>query len=810
MFFIVMLVILFFIAMYYRRNLVYQLHECKRIETVLTTEKERIHKYLNIAGVVLICLDHQGNISFINYKGLQLLGYSDEKELIGKNWFDTCVPEQWRSTVYEVFEKIMSGNLALVEYYENPILTKAGQERTFAWHNSLLVGPHGEIEGVISSGEDITERLQTEAALRESEERFRMLIENINIGIFMTHLDGKIILANQAMADMGGYGCVEEILQISAQNLYADEADRDRFITYLQKYGFVKNMEVRYVRKDGTIHWAMVNAVIMKDRNGTMSILGSSQDITFRKMAEEAIRLSEAKYRGLYSEMTEGVCLHELIFDNFHQPVDYQIIDVNPAYESITGIPKEKAIGSKASDIYGTEMPPYFDIYANVAMTGKSTSFETYFAPMNKHFFISVFSPLPNQFATVFTDITEKKNAQIELMNMKAMLEAAFEQTPVPMALADADGTIKIVNSAAKKIWGIEDELNPVGANLLSYQQSWKDFDEDDNELTIKDMPLALALKGIVTKDKLYRIIRKDGSRRWGLVSGTPIYNDTGTLIAGFMVFPDITDRMQIENDIKKLNQELIEKNKELEQIVYVTSHDLRSPLVNIQGFSKELQISFQDLFELISTADSVELVQEKLNSYIKPDILSSLEFIFKSTSKMDSLLSGLLRLSRLGRMEFTIKKLSMNEFISDIIQTFEFKIKQTHTTVELNNLPDCYGDSLMMSQVFSNLIDNSLKFLSPERDGMIRISGFTNDNEIVYCVEDNGIGISEAYHSKIFEIFHRLDQKVQGEGLGLTIIKKIIEKHHGRIWVESELGKGSKFFVSLPRITNKTNKRIG
>jgi len=168
----------------------------------------------------------------------------------------------------------------------------------------------------------------------------------------------------------------------------------------------------------------------------------------------------------------------------------------------------------------------------------------------------------------------------------------------------------------------------------------------------------------------------------------------------------------------------------------------------------------------------------------------------------MDALLSGLLRVSRLGRAKLNIKELDMNKLISEITETFKYIIKEGNIKFPLNELPSCRGDEVKINQVFSNLLDNALKYRDSKRDCIIMLSGKKEDGYVVYCLEDNGIGIAEKHMEKIFEIFHRLhpgDSDVAGDGLGLSIVRRIIDRHGGKIWVESEPGKGSKFFVRLP-----------
>ncbi|MGR3292378.1 MAG: sensor histidine kinase [Candidatus Scalindua sp.] len=254
--------------------------------------------------------------------------------------------------------------------------------------------------------------------------------------------------------------------------------------------------------------------------------------------------------------------------------------------------------------------------------------------------------------------------------------------------------------------------------------------------------------------------------------------------------------------EVKHMLVELTYKNKEMEQLMYVTSHDLRSPLLNIQGFSRELQESFEQVLPVLNESGISPETREKLADALEEDIPAALKFILASSSKMDTLLSGLLRISRMGRVVLAIKQLDMNKLISNIIGTYEYMIKEEKVKVQVGELPSCKGDNAQINQVFSNLLDNALKYLDSDREGIIRISGENKNGHIVYCLEDNGIGIVERQKTKVFEIFHRLNpagNDVAGEGLGLTIIRKILDRHGGKIWIESEPGKGSKFFVSLP-----------
>lgn len=262
----------------------------------------------------------------------------------------------------------------------------------------------------------------------------------------------------------------------------------------------------------------------------------------------------------------------------------------------------------------------------------------------------------------------------------------------------------------------------------------------------------------------------------------------------------DITERKRAEARLAELTQTLVEKNKELETIVYVASHDLRSPLVNIQGFSKELEHSCEKVRSMLGREGEPRFNPKELAEILANDVPEAIEFIRAGVAKMDALLSGFLRFSRLGRAAFNIQDLDIGTMLASIAQAMEFQIQQTGARLEIHPLPHCLGDATQINQVFSNLIDNALKYRSPRRPCVISVSGTAEKGRSIYALRDNGIGIAREHQGKIFEIFHRLNpNENEGEGLGLTIAQRILERQDGKIWVESEPEKGSVFFVSLP-----------
>ncbi len=295
-----------------------------------------------------------------------------------------------------------------------------------------------------------------------------------------------------------------------------------------------------------------------------------------------------------------------------------------------------------------------------------------------------------------------------------------------------------------------------------------------------------LFLQGIIHRLGVLR----DNARRFG--EGKPLN-------------PRLTGRdeiTEVDRAFHEMADNLGQQKQENEMFVYSVSHDLRSPLVNLQGFSEELGLSCRDLRELFVRDDVPEPVRRRGLQLMDRDVEESIRFIQAAVGRLARIIDALLRLSRAGRVEYQWQEVDLQAVVGKIVAALHDSISDKGAQVSVDALPPAHGDPTAIEQVFANLIGNAVQYLDPERPGRIEVDCIGPDDKglVVYRVRDNGLGIPEAYHQRLFTAFSRFHAgAAQGEGIGLALVRRMVERHGGRIWVESSAGAGTTFFIALP-----------
>ncbi len=578
----------------------------------------------------------------------------DENYIRSLEGWSALIHPEWQAQMTDYVINEVLGKKQRFDMEYKIVRHNDGRERWVYGLGELEVDTQGNPKKLIGTIQDITERKHAEVALRESEEIFNHFMEFSPIYVFFKDENIRAVRLSDNYQTMLGKP-IYELLGKNMDDLFPSElaksmiADDKRILKEGKEITIEEELNGRF--------YSTIKFPITIDGKARY-LAGYTIDVTERKLAETALKESEEKLSALFASMTEMVVLHEIVFDEKGEVANYKIIDCNNAFTEITGIKKDYAVGKLATEVFGIEAPPYLDLYSQVAITRNPLEYVTYYAPMDKHFSISVVSPKMNQFATITTDITA----------------------------------------------------------------------------------------------------------------------------------------------IQQIQEVISAKNKELENYLFVSSHDLRSPLVNIHGFSQRLQKHTDLIISILNEYPLQSEVKEKIETITNESIPKTLDFIFTNVAKMENLINGLLQISRTGRVRMTVRQINMNELLEKIIGALDFQITEIAASVIVEKLPPCYGDENLLNQLFTNIITNAIKYRKNNRPLVINIFANKQYNKVIYSVKDNGIGIAERHHEKIWDVFYRVDSATPGvgDGIGLSIAKRITDKHRGKIWAESEEGKGSTFYIEL------------
>ena len=288
-----------------------------------------------------------------------------------------------------------------------------------------------------------------------------------------------------------------------------------------------------------------------------------------------------------------------------------------------------------------------------------------------------------------------------------------------------------------------------------------------------------------------FRLKAADGS--WRIIQCREAAYDRaedGRVIEILGVLIDLSVRRQLENHIETLEHSAVDSRVEYDKLLRLTTQDMRRPLVNANRFCGELDHAFSRI------SNNIEV-----NDHDVQRISGILDDMRSNISRVNLLIDGIAQIARLEESPVEIEDIDMNELVRRLIESSGFTYEQCGFEIEVDELPPCRADRSRITQAFYNLIENAVTYLAPSREPVISLTGWENEDESVYCVEDNGIGIAEKDFDEVFAMFGRIRQAPgTGKGVGLAIVKKIVEGHQGRIALESTPNQGSKFYISLPR----------
>lgn len=743
----------------------------KRAEAALRAKTNELDRYFSSALDLLCIVDMEGHFIRVNKEWEHMLGCSVE-DLEKRTFLEFVHPDDMSATM-EVLAKLREQEKVL--NFTNRVHSKDGSYRDIEWRSSPQ-------EGLIyAAARDITDRKRMETELRESEMRFKTL-HNASFGGIAIHDKGLILDCNQGLSDITGYS-MDELVGMDGR-LLISPGTRDGVVANIQAFCETP-YEAVGVRKNGEEFPLRIVAREIPYKGKAVRVF-EFRDITEQKNAEAALQRSESRYRTLVNNSGDIA----------------QIIDaqgktsyVSSQVEAILGYSPSEilAMDSVLTRIHPDDFSAVTAAFQScLVVPGAKSRVECRYRHKGGHWiWLEVagsnllHDPFVGGLFLIIQDITMRKQAEEARLESEEKLRALFASMTEMVAMHEvvmdrlgqpANYRITDCNRVFTELTGIARE-SAVGRLATDvYGTPVAPYLEEYSRVAFTGKSYAFETY-FPPLDKHFSIsVVSLGKNRFATISA------------------DIT--------AAKKNQYVIAtKNKELEQLVYVASHDLRSPLVNVDGYGRELEYVLGEIIQILEFEEEPAAKLEAMLRTQLPDITAALRHIRNSTRQMDGLLKGLLKLSRMGRAALSIGPIEMNLLLARVVSTLQFQIREAGADLRMENLPPCRGDEVQVAQVFSNLISNALKFRDPARPSIIAIGGAVEQGRSVYFVGDNGIGIPPEHREKVFELFHRLDPtKTEGDGMGLTIVRQILGRLDGEIWIESTPGEGSRFYVALPR----------
>ena len=615
------------------------------------------------------------------------------------------------------------------------------------------------------------ERKKVESKLRESEKKYRDIVDTILEGLWITDKEGKTTYINKQLAKMLDYR-EEDILNKPFFN-FVDEPLRNDAKQFFErrKKGLKDRYDFRFIKKDGSILWVIVSASPTFDKKGKFAgAIGLLTDITDRKSAEESLEKSVHEWNSTFNAITDIICIID---------TDGKITRCNDAATRLFKKPKEEYIGKTCRETLNCPSERLKD--CPIISMQKSHKRETLTINIDDKWFHSSVDPIidiKNNIVGgvhIISNITKYKLDQDALKDSEELYRKITEYSNDMIWTLDRDGNFTFLNKRAEQISGYK--LEELKGKNFGHIIIEKDLDRvtDAFHSTLDGNPQQYEATFI---SKYNRPIILS-------INTTPTYSHgqiTGTLSSG----RDITQTVKYVKELKILNEKLEISNKELRDFAYVASHDLQEPLRSISGFTELLEKRYKNKFD----QDADEFI----------------DYIINGSKRMQKMIQDLLAFSRIGTRGMELIPTDVTNVLKDIQKNLHSMIERNNVTITTDDMPIVNADTAQLTQLFQNLINNAIKFRK-EENPIIHISakqtnGEQNNREWIFSVKDNGIGIDKKDFNKIFKAFSRLNSrdKYPGTGIGLLICKKIVERHGGRIWLESKLGEGTTFYFTIPK----------
>ncbi|MGZ4921253.1 MAG: PAS domain S-box protein [Halobacteriota archaeon] len=669
------------------------------------------------------------------------------------------------------------GTWAVVEdvLHRKGIETALQQEREeLAAMNEALQSTNEELR--VSNEElryETEQRKRAEEQLRATSHYARSLLEASLDPLLTISAEGIITDVNEATEEATGYSR-DELIGSDFSDYFTEPSKARKGYMQVFADGFVRDYPLSIRHKSGSVTDVLYNATVYRNERGNVQgVFAAARDITELKRTEEQLRATSHYARSLLEASLDPLVTIS---------AEGKITDVNKATEGVTGYSRDELIGSDFSD-YFTEPDKantgYQQVFADGVVRDYPLAVRHRSGKITDVLYnATIFADEQGNVRGVFAaarDITERKRAEEKVraasLYARSLLEAGLD----PLVTINARGEITDVNTATENVTGYSRE-ELIGSDFSDYftepDKARKGYEETFLKGFVKDYPLSICHKSGRVTDVLY--------------NATVYRNVAGDVQGVFAAARDITERKRAEealqkshSDLEERTAELARSNADLNQFAYVASHDLQEPLRAVVSYLQLLEKRYAGQLD------------ERADKYITHAV--------EGGQRMQALVNDLLAYSRVETRGKALQSVNLENALDGALRNLSVAIEESGAVITHDPMPELKADRAQLTQVFQNLIGNAIKFRS-DAPPEVHVGAQMLDDEWRFSVTDNGIGIDMRYADRIFTIFQRLHSRraYSGTGIGLAICKRIIERHGGRIWVESDVGNGSSFYFTL------------
>lgn len=769
----------------------------------------------------VVCASLDGIVTQWSPGAERVFGYAAD-EMVGKP-VESIIPKDRRGELHANLKAIGHGQR--IETFDTVRIHKSGQPIEVSLTVQPIHADNGDVTGSLAVIHDETELHRAVESSQRSEQRFRSLLEGSIQGILI-HRGQVPLFVNQAYADIHGY-TVAEIMKLHSMSELHAPSDRQRIHGYMKARMAGEDVPTRYeyqaIHKNGSLIW-LENAVRVVEWDAQPAIQATIVDISERKKTELKLRSLNEDLERRVRERTEELArqneqleleIHERqrtennlrqeqlfyssLVDNIplcvvRKDLEGKFTFANKALCELFDQPLEEIVGQDDFAFSPPEMAEKFrEDDRRVAETGKMLKI------IERHpghdgadkFIQTIKNPTHDASGNVigtqliFTDLTDRIRAEEELKETNARRQAIFDSSLDCMVFIDPEGRIAQFNRSAQRTFGYTpNEIIGRSMDDLFVHGSTDEsvvIAHDRSKANIDRYSQFGELGSMLGQRTEIPLVKKDGTRFTAEMAMQPIPMEGAS---GFALFlRDITDRKKAEEARKLAAEEVRLKNRDLETLLYVISHDLREPLRAIENFSRIVKDRYTDT------------IDERGGDFLAR--------IYRAAQRMDRLLDDVLMLSRAQRTVAPDEQVPLAEVVDDVVRQLDMKIEETNAKVNiLSGLPVVCVDRRWVTQAVFNLVGNALKYVNPGELPNVEIApydGESSDGQTGLVVRDRGSGVPDDATDRIFTLFQRaVGREIEGTGAGLAIVRQVAERHGGQAWVEPRDGGGSNFYLTF------------